>query len=288
MNNSILTRAMSGFPLSVGTGLAFESLFEPRQQPIDMERIIPQKINITDYQSVWINLTTLFRNLFSSVVKEESAKILPHDWAEAMIQEIEFIQELISTESLSQTRTYFYISEYRDINGVVKQNSYYQLRQDNTLAQKQYTGLQNDTIELVLRHYKESDNFQIFSNLIKPKTRTKSLIITHVAYDLLSHASFVNLDLLESHTGVLKSKHVWYTKYSGGKELTMMPFNKGLLMIFGDSQTFRPLDIRLRRAIIELAIEKHWTPVTTIAKIKSDLSNMKQFYYAEVVKHIFD
>lgn len=287
MNGAILTRAVSGFPVSVGTSLALESLFEPQLQPIDLDRKIPQKVIITDYQGLWVNLSTLFRNLFSSVMKEESAKILPHDWAEAAIQEIEFIQELIKAESLSQTRTFFYYCRYSDLTKVFNTTGHESLRQDNTLAQQQFTEIQNTVIDIVLKHFKEYDNFHVFNSTIKPKTKHKALIITHTAYDLLSYTNFSQLDLLESHTGVLKHRHMWYTKYYNGKELTMMPFYKGLLKIFGDSQTYRPMDIRLRRAVLEIATEKQWTPVTTLAKVKYDLSEMKQLYYTAVVKALF-
>ena len=161
------------------------------------------------------------------------------------------------------------------------------LRTDNTIAQKAYTSLELDTITIVLNKHKDRENFLKFSSVLKPKTRVSAIIMTHMAYDLLSYSNFTKLDLLESHTGVLKPKHMWYTKYQSGKELTMMPFYKPLLKIFGDSQTYKPMDIRLRRSIIELAIEKHWTPVTTIAKVKSDLMDLKQAYYQEVVRSLF-
>lgn len=287
MHSALVSRTISGFPVSVGTALAFESLFTPQLQPIDSDRIIPQKVNITDYQTFWINLRTLFRNLFGSVMKEESSKILPHDWAEVMTQEIEFIQELISLESLSQTRVFFYFCTHNDL--ILSDNKFdiEQLRKDNTISQKAYTSLELDTIAIVLSKFKDRDNFLKFSSALKPKTRVSAIIMTHVAYDLLSYGNFTKLDLLESHTGVLKPKHMWYTKYQSGKELTMMPFYKPLLKIFGDSQTYKPMDIRLRRTIIELATEKHWTPVTTIAKVKSDLMDLKQSYYQEVVRNLF-
>lgn len=285
MSTDILAaRTISALPVSVGTSLALESIFKPQLPPIDEDRIIPQQVNLTDYQGFWFNLSTLYRNLFSSVTKEDAVRASPGDWVEALIQEIDFISELVATESTNRTRAYFYICEYTGL----RSNNFVQLRADTTESQKVFRAIHNQSIGATLKHFKERKNedFFIFDHDVKPKTAHSAMIMTHVCQDLLSYKNFRRLDLIESHTGILKSKHQWNSKYHNGKELSMMPFMEGLLKVFGDSQTYKPMDVRLRKAIIELAIEKRWTPVTTEAKIKMDLDSLPNRYYADVVKSL--
>lgn len=285
MTDILSSRTISALPLSVGTSLALESVFNPQLAPIDESRIIPQKVNIVDYQEFWFNLSTLFRNLFSSITKEDTLRVSPGDWVEVLMQEIEFIEELVTKESNSRTRAYFYICEYKGLDKISGQHAL--LRQENTDSQKVYRTIHNETIQKCLKILKEKDNIFIFDHELKPKTRHDALILTHICHDLLSEKNFRLLELIESHTGVLKKKHSWNSKYHGGKELAMMPFNRALLKVFGDSQTYKPMDIRLRKAIIDLAVSKHWTPVTTESKIKYDLADLANRYYSEIVLSLF-
>lgn len=84
-------------------------------------------------------------------------------------------------------------------------------REDSTTNQKVYSTLRDETIRLL---YKKVNNyFKVFLDTIEPEKRSKALIITHMAYDLLSYKDFAVLDLLESHTGALKPRNLWSTKY---------------------------------------------------------------------------
>ncbi len=278
------SRTISALPVSVGTSLALESIFNPQLPSIDESRVIPQQVNITDYQDFWFNLSTLYRNLFHSITRENAERAFPSDWAEVLVQEIDFISDLVMTESNKRTRAYFYICEYTDL----KSTDIIKLRTNITEGQKLYKSIHDESISKVLFNFKDrrNDDFFIFKSEIKPKINSNALILSHMTVDLLSYKNFKKLDLIESHTGILKTKHQWNSKYHNGKELSMMPFLEGLLKIFGDSQTYKPADIRLRRALIKLAEDKRWTPVTTTAKIKMDLDSLPERYYAELVKSL--
>ena len=67
--HSLYTRTISAFPISVGTSLALESLFAPRLETIDPERKF-ERVDVTKYSEVWINLSTLFRNIVGAVEKK--------------------------------------------------------------------------------------------------------------------------------------------------------------------------------------------------------------------------
>jgi hypothetical protein len=94
------------------------------------------------------------------------------------------------------------------------------------------------------------------------------------------------LVLLESHTGKIKPRGQWYTKYLNGKDLVQIPFNEGFLQVFGDSETFRPMDIRFRRAILEIAERYKWTAVSTLEKLNYGIDQLKNPYYKEVLRKI--
>jgi hypothetical protein len=55
--DSLSTRTISAFPLSISTSLALESIFTPKLPPYDPNRIIPEHINLIDYQEIWINFS---------------------------------------------------------------------------------------------------------------------------------------------------------------------------------------------------------------------------------------
>lgn len=284
MNEIIAGRTISAFPISVGTSLALESVLSSPNPSIDPDREIPQKVNLVDYDDIWINISTLFRNLFGSLTKEGSKRVLPRELAQGLIEEIEFIHNLVATETLNRTKSFFYICQYKDLNSLYP---YAIFRQDHTELQKTYRALHDNAIQFVLQYFGKQDYLKIFNSEIKPVNYSKALIITHVAHDLLSYKNFNELHLLESHTGVLKKKHQWNTKYTEGKSLPMLPFNKGLLQIFGDSETFRPFPINTRKSILELANKYKWTPATTKDKIILNLDQLPDKFSVSVLKSVF-
>lgn len=286
MNFGVISgRATSAFPLSVGTSLALESAIITSDRPsIDPERKIPQKVNLTDYDEVWINISTLFRNLLGSLTKDDSKRVSSRELAQGLIDEIEFIQNIISSETLNKTRVIFYICTYSDLQKKYPHAVFKQITTDN---QKIYKGLHDEAIQYAISHFGKVDFLKIFNSEITTNNYKVALIITHIAHDLLSYKNFRDMHLLESHTGVLKKNYQWYTKYSDGKTLSMLPFNKGLLQVFGDSEHFRSFPMSTRKSILELAGEYKWTPATTRDKMLSCIATLKDHYTREVLSKMF-
>lgn len=286
-------RTMSGFPLSIATGLAFESIFQTTEPVFDLTREVPEHINLSNYQEFYINISTLFRNLMGSLGKEDAARVNSLQLKEALMGEIEVIQSLGLNEGSGRTKIIFYVCEYKKLES--KANKFVVVRRDETTNQKIYRELHNQTVKLILAELGESDTLRVFDSelatIVKgAKTtmqiKTTALVLTHIAYDLLSYKHFTTLDLIESHTGKLKKRHEWYTKYLNGKELNMFPFTEGLLCVFGDSESFRPMDFRLRKELVELAKANRWSPATSREKIRSNLDQLKNPYYKDVLKTI--
>lgn len=287
-------RVLSVYPLSVGTSLAFESIYPTTQSSIDPDRKIQQIVNFNDYQEFFINLSTLFRNMIGSLSKEEAARVNSYQLKDSLITEMETIESINKNEGSNKLKIIFYVCEYKKLQ--TKENNFVKLRKDDTTNQKIYRELHNQTIKLLLNQLHQSDTLRVYDSEINVRTKntlpdtviekTNALILTHIAYDLVSYKNFKLLDLIESHSGVLKKRQMWYGKYYNGKELFMIPFLEGFLSVFGDSTYFKPMDIRLRKEIIEIAKLNNWTQVTTLAKIKSNIESIKNKYYVDILKSI--
>ena len=293
---ALYDRAISTYPISVGTSLALESISSGDYPPIDPERKIPQQINISNYDEMWINLHTLFRNFIRSMERVYVPRLAADEVLQVLLEEMDIINEVINTASFSNTKVIYYACTYASLNSPILYK-FSRLRVDTTDMQKFLTKLFTDTVKALMKTQKESKELEKFdiryldSELKKPikdviTIKNKGLIITHKAFDLLSHSNFSVLDLLESHTGVLKHREMWYTKFYQGKELSRIPFCNGMLQVFGDSETFAPMDIKLRRDVIELAEKQQWTQVTTREKMRDNINRLKNPFFIEVLKTI--
>lgn len=283
MSSSVVaSRSVSAFPLSIGTSLSMESISNSGGTPYDPDRQIPQHVEIRDYKEFWINLSTLFRNLYGAIPRADIQNVSARDCADALLQEMNIIESIIQNDSYSLTKTVFYICNYTTLKVRYPKAN---IRGYVTSLQQHFKKLHDQTIQLVLNeHNSQLSKLKIFDWELIPDERVDTLILTHSPHDLISSKHFKSLDLLESHTGKLKKKNLWYTKYYQGKELVMMPFNSTLLQALGDNEMFHPLNISLRRDLIELAKKKNWTFATTHSKVKEDVKTLKNPYAAFILK----
>jgi hypothetical protein len=269
IGSDIHSRTISAFPLSIGTSLAFESLFEPRLDPYDPTRQIPEKVDINSYSEIYINVSTMFRNIVGAISKSAFEKTSPQEFKDVIEFEIDIINNLLSNEGRGTCIPVYYLTDHDRLAKRISLKGI-KFRTPNTDSQKYYNQVFEDTVKLL---FKFSDSYVQTDEDIKPKARTKSLIMTHIPYDLLSYKNFLTLDLLESHTGKLKHKFEWNTKYSplGTNDLSILPFTRKLLLIFGDKILIHPSDYKLRKLIYDAAVARQWTPLTTDAKINQDI-----------------
>jgi hypothetical protein len=274
-DQEIAERALGQYPLSVATSLAIESVN-------GIHPDIPvSKAPILDYNELWVNLRTLFRNFMGALDKETAIKITPPAIAEALSTEMEILESIIR-DANSKVKVVFYFSNYANLD---RKYPHALLRMDNTPKQKDYTNTLNLTMELMLKDHR--DGIKGFDLKVKPDSyQPSALMLTHYAYDLLAYPEFKKLALVESHTGKIKERAQWYTKYYNGDSLSMMPFREDLLQIFGDQIMFRPLDKRLRDDLVELATKYHWTAVTTRDKIRYGIEQLKNPYFKKILLEI--
>lgn len=277
MNGVLANRTLGAYPLSIGTSLSFESIAKGPNPPYDPLRPIPDNVDISKYNRFYVNVATLCRNIVGSLSKEDLILTTAAELAAVMSFEMDTICEIINEHSHGRCTPEFYACTYETQYRKQSQNAV-QLRKDKTELQVRATERFNAAMKLVIR---DNDYVITADDSIKLEASSTVLLLSHVAYDLLSYKKCRRLDLLESHTGKLKPRQLWYTKYHKvpGYELNTLPFTEKLLKIFGDSVLFVPMDVRFRKLILETSVARKWTPLTTEAKIQADLdATIKERY----------
>lgn len=260
----LAAREVGKLPLSIGTALAIEALEDNKS-----------------YGSLWINIRTLYRNIYEAVDKDSKQFLTPRAIADVLQEEVGYILEY-SQGKIDKVKLY-----HREYNDLFQRFPRVIPRVPNTPIQKAYNNMMNRTIdELLLRDKQRVIDFNKGSILVGEPT--KALIITHYPVDLLSKTSFTRLRLLESYTGAIKSSSQWGTKLTDGKLYPRIPFNKFTIQIFGDGPVlFMRYPKNVREAVLEVAEQYKWTRVTPMEKIKQNLAWMKDRAAYETLKGFF-
>ena len=272
---AIAARAVGQYPLSIATSLALESA--AGIHPELPQR--PDRPPLGEYEQLWVNVRTLYRNFMGALDKDTVKGVQAPDIAMSLFGEMDTIRDVVSDVTDGRCKAVFYLSNYSGLN---TRFPHAVLRMDSTPRQKEYTAIQNQTLELMLHQHPEQ--FKGFHLKLRPEGRPRAMIITHYAYDLSAHDQFTKLVLLESHTGAIKEFAQWYTKYYEGKTLSMIPFREDFLQIFGDAETFRPFDPKLRKELIEIATKYKWSAVTTKAKILYGIDTLQNPFWKATVR----
>jgi hypothetical protein len=275
--NSADQRTLGYLPLSVPTALAIERL-------CGIHPDFPDEMNrppMRAYKEVWVNLRTLFRNCLGSMSKDIAERISSTELAQILYEEMGIIPDMLQHYVGYPIKVTYYFS---NLNQLERKYPEAELRKDSTPKQHHNHNRLQDVIKIFLAECK--DQFLLFDDL-PPGVAVKTIILTHIAYDLLAEKRFGELHLIESHTGRIKPKALFSSKYYEGKSLSMIPFTEELLQIFGDLDTFSPLDHRLRKAIVAIAEKRQWHALTTRARIIDNLNELQNPAHLLKVKRIF-
>lgn len=240
----------SSFGVNIGTGLMLESILKPTDDRIDDDRLVPNNVKISDYNTYYINLNSLLVNIAGSFSATSIDELLKNDktminvFLERAISEMVMIQELIDIDVVYYNMLY---GPY-DRKKLLKESTN---KDSKTYKLKKAIG---NMVSLVLAS-KEVKVEEVDIYLPKKK---KSLISTSNTMDLLN-SNKMDLDLLEFHTGVLKQRNKFYTKVNTKVEL---PFEEVLLFAFGDKKgLINPiLNIKERKVLLDALVEKKLKP----------------------------
>jgi hypothetical protein len=260
MTVNIANREKGAFPISIGTSLAIEgAIGQHPDQPSHPNALLT-------HDEVWFNLFTLFRNLYQSLKAEEQRGATVLDLYPGLVEDILGCQTTVAQESNGKCKAVFYLNDYSQLQRKYPHAKIHQAVTDN---QQIYKAIEEAVLTRLLKE--PPVEIERFQTAISGRFG-KALIVTHYSVDLFARYSFASLDLLESHTGKIKSFAQWNSKLTGKREDTdHLPFLPFTLEIFGDGQQFMSIPGGLKQAILKVAKARQWSSVTTMEKVKFTL-----------------
>lgn len=263
-------RTLGWLGMSIGTSLAFESVLNVGEFEKN-EKLAP----VTAMESIFANLRTLIRNAHDAFERDKQEHLTGKDLSEAVAVDWEGIKSSIA-EVNATCDTVLYLCTYEGINEAYPDVKF---RNSTTPKQLAYEALEKDTINYFQEHYK--DELTLFK--LEPEGKKRCVMLTHLPLDLLSFHKFPELTLLESYTGKLKPRRLWYTKLNVKKSDPLIPFTKSMLLIFGDSNMFSAQDMKARKSLFKISEKGRWHALTTHAKIEQDIRLAHEPFLLEFV-----
>ena len=269
-------RITSGFPLSIATGRAMEALFTPTQDVYDPNAPQVEHTNPEHFDQCYINTATLFRNLISSLEKEDNQYVTVESLLATLQQEIQVIHEVFNENT--RCEVIFYESQFNELKRRAKNAAKFkliQLREPTTPAQVEFAARCKKTLD-ALRATDES--ILLMHDGLTSRESRKAIVLTHFPYDLVEYSKFDKLALLESNTGAVKDRKRWYTKLHPvpNHELTDMPFTRKTLSLFGDRVLIKPGPLSLRKELCRLAHEHKVHALSTDDRLRVLLETFSQ------------
>lgn len=281
MNSTLAKREMGNIPISIATSLAFEGLYNrhPDRKP---ERVLPA----SKAKVIYINARTLFRNIYRAVDERSLAeRVSAQDYANCLLEEVDELSAFLKQES-HPLELVLYLPSYRSL---AKYMGNGELRPLSTDLQKQYNQLENGCLTEILKQYKNEEvkPFLEVDMEIEVKEYQDIFLLSHLPMDLLNVKNAADIYLVESHTGVVKGKELWYTKLHANKEESI-PFNKATVLFFGDSgMIFKPQNHKSRSALVEVSKKRKWNAYTTKDRMLIGLEVCNEPYLIRTIRELF-
>ena len=283
----LMDRTMSNYPLiSVGTGLALETMFMPEAGYFDPTRTIEHKLKKHEYRNVYINIYTILRNIVSAIsTTEDKHSFLDNNKSASAIVST-FLEEYTEIERLLLANDFLpilYIVDYSKNKVITNTDRNIINAVNDTLSSKQNIFI-NKAVKYIKKEYYNSFTESLKVNILKyePKTNkeylnivvnklklgdnklplignSKNLIISHFAIDLLNLKYLSNLTLLETHTGRLvnyKNFNKKYPELTNMDFTTVVPFVEKMYYVFGDSNLIKPVAAKYRKALYNIFIKE--------------------------------
>jgi len=272
-------RTKSQFPLSIATSLAIEGLFG----------IIVDNINPTppwvNYTDLFVNVRTLMRNLVGALPPEANNAIQPGEYAAALIEEMTILQNIVGQYSKGRINVHYYACTYNSLTGFYPFAYFKEVKTDK---QKLYALVENTTIDRIYQLLGKEHSLvtRYDVNITQPGKAT--LLLSHYPIDLLNVRQTTELALLESHTGSVKLKHRWNSKLYNGKDLTIIPFDRMTIQLFGDhGGLFKPYPKDIRDKILAIAKQYKWHSATTRDRIMQSVQLSKEPALMVMVRKLY-
>lgn len=281
MSKILDDREMGSIPISIATSLALDGLYNRHPELKPSGKLPAEKANV-----IYINARTMVRNIQGAVGDNDKAmSVSAKDYAEALLKEIDEIRSHLRQE-IHPLDVVLYLPSYHSIDKEVGNGN---LRPLNTDNQKKKNQLENDTLQVIHNLYKDKEEkpFIDVDCEIPVKVFQNIFILTHLPVDLLFVKGAAEIFLVESHTGRVKPRELWYTKFCTDKN-PKIPFNKGTLLFFGDSgNLFKPQPIQSRKRFLEVANKRKWNAHTTKDRLFLGLELEHEPFILKTLKELF-
>jgi hypothetical protein len=243
---------MTGLGLSIGTGLAVETLL-PDVEVYDDQRVF-DRVDIDKYDTIYINTFTLIRNIVGALDTPIKKKFLHGGRPEKELIDV-LLSEMTNLNMIfdSKIKVVFFAIDY-------ERNKKITLRAN---IPKTMGTLNTDIYllhKIMMKQLSKQDiNFAVYKEYL-PSSQYRTLVLTHVSIDLLSVKKVKKLELLESHTGKVVIHKNFSKKYLpvGKSDMLFLPFCEDLLGIFGDKAIVSPAPINIRREVYNEAVKNKW------------------------------
>lgn len=245
--------------ISMGTAMIFESSeFDIRKWP----------------NLMYLNLRTLYRNYVASIPTDYQKHVKVKDMLEDFFKEVSTVETIIKEVSQNRVKILFYYPRYEHLDKVLPE-----------VTVLDYNPGIFDQLELDIWAFAKRNQMLIpfFYQEVKgelPPANEPVLLLSSFITDLLSASRFPALYLIESFTGKIKKRQEWHTKLKIGNVKNIdqigIPFNKFTIQVFGDkSGAYKGQDRVIRKVVREMAINDHWSPITTRDKIRTSINKLK-------------
>lgn len=256
-------RTIGMLPMSVGTSLAIEPYLAPGAQ-------IGVRPKQPKLEVLMVNISTVIRNVIQAYDTPSRAKLTVTQLHTDVIEDLEILYNTLPQIGIVKPEMMLYDRQY---GLLARQYPNAILRSAVNPNQKHLAVLEKGVITMLHSTLKQ---FLLTTDKL-PSSPKSIYVLTHHPVDLVDHPSgYKHLNLLESHTGKIKGMDQWHTKLTNGNELDRIPFNRLTLQVFGDRTTdFKAHKFAYRQAVLALAEQFKWTPMTTLTRVKLGVSSLK-------------
>lgn len=269
MTNIFSTRTVGETGLSIGTHLAMETFFSNNMLEVfDPDREFV-KVDPNNYTHHVFNIYTLVRNIINSVtdtkIKEDI--LLHSDFIPTLKRELKIITSLYGG---CKCKPVLFYPNYDKIYKRYNNNK----ETGITVVYKEHMMIKSVLEKLDARETIHSCNNGKGYTIPKMDIEKPSVVITtNIPVDLFNFKG--KIDLLESHTGKIKTPSMFNSKYHtiGKADLSHLPYVEELVYLLGDGTIVLPCKISIRKAVYDISKEFNWTPKTTREKV---LANLKR------------
>lgn len=253
-----LDRQLGLLGMSIATSLALEGLFSEGEYA---ERDEVPAINHTE--DLYVNIRTLMRNAYNAFDTDKKIRLTGNDIIDCVVDDWEAIKDAIESRNPAVKVT-LYLCEYKSLNNVFKNANF---KNNSTAKQVHYETIERD----LYKYFREKLTDELIVYDLEIKGERECVLLSHLPLDLLSKSNFPKLSLLESHTGTIKEPRKWNTKLNVKRDGPIVPFNKPMLLIFGDGVMFAAQPMKIRKLLLKISEKRKWNSLTTVSKIMNDI-----------------